>query len=179
MNIKIRKKIAKLKKILLSTDNREEIITKICELREVLKSDLPTLGQFRQVIEQDVKEEQQELLTQATPTDLKRVALKEAIRDFYNDLAYDPESTIVDYEGSLRLRRDNKKQDITDMDFAPDYSKIYAIYMDKIQYLVRHSRLSKAEMDEQLEAGVPQGGSFERQLIRLIKDYMRKLWKKE
>lgn len=172
-NTEIRKKIAKLKRSLAQAENRQEILQQIYTLQN--QKSLPTLGQFRQLIDKDVKQEEQ---TIDSPTDLKRLATKEAILDYYNRLEYDPETQIVDYEGSLRLRRDNQKTDSTDYDFAPDYSKIYEIYMDKIRTLVRHSQLHRTEYDEAAERGIIRGGAFEKQLTRLIKEYLTKIWRK-
>jgi hypothetical protein len=178
--IEIRKTIARLKKELGSAPDRANVIQKICELQTQLQPEnLPTLGQLRRTIEKDIEQEKQKMVLKVSSLDLKRVALKEAILDYYNNLPYDAESKIVEYEGSMRLRRDNQKTDSTDLDFAPDYSEIYTLWMDKIRTLVRHSKLNRAELDEAEDKGMPRGGFFEKQLIRLMKYFLGLVWERK
>lgn len=175
-NAKKRKIIAKLKRDLKNSNDRYGLIKKICDLQQEIMQDeqqkMPTLYDLRTLVEKDIEQENFEA---KSPTDVKRIALKKAILSYYNDLEYDPESVIVDFGEGLRLRRDNKREDSTDLDFAPDYSKVYELYMDNVRELVRHYKLHKAEWDDAVDSGMPKGGAFEKQLIRLMKDYLKQL----
>lgn len=139
---------------------------------------LPNLGKLRMILEEELENEQNQFDNDnhQSDNDVKRLALKEAVLDFYNDLPYDPETIVVDYEGDMTLRRDNQEVDNSDYDFAPDKNDIYVRWMKKLKQYIKDFRLSEAEYDESLERGTPQGGAFEKQLDRYRKDFVRKMW---
>jgi len=136
------------------------------------------LGKLRLIIEKDLKAEQHRLENDPAQSanDLKRLALKSSVYEYYMDLDYDPDITAVDYYGAMILRRDDKEVDETDFDLAPNKNNIYSRWMEKLSRLIRENRLSKAEYDESVERGTPQGGAFEKQLDRYRKDFMKQLW---
>ena len=108
--------------------------------------------------------------------DLKRLALKSAVYEYYMNLPYDPDTVAVDYEGDLTARHDNREIDKTDIDLSPHKNAIYNIWMDKLGKLIRDKKLSEVEYDEAATRGIPQGGAFEKQLDRYRQDFMKKLW---
>jgi len=196
----IRKAISQFKKALknASAGERHSIIYAIAYNENLLKQlteselpgspntvyvepptkDLPTLGKLRMIIEKDFKNEQQRFINDPNQSDidLKRLALKSAFFEYYNDLEYPPDTIIVDYESDMTLRRDDQEIDKTDFDFAPNKNEIYRIWVEKLNRYVREGRLGTEEYDEAIERGIPQGGAFEKQLDRYRKDVMRQLW---
>lgn len=187
----IRKAISQFKRSLKNAplNKRHDIIFAISYNEGLLKelenteneldfSNIPTLGKLRMVIEKDLKGEQQKFINDPnqSDTDLKRLALKAAFLEYYNDLEYSPDTPVVDYESDMTLRRDNKETDRTDFDFAPNKNKIYSRWMEKLNRYVREGRLGPEEYDEAVERGIPQGGAFEKQLDRYRKDIMQQLW---
>lgn len=139
---------------------------------------LPNLGKLRMILEQELKEEQErfDMDQHQSDNDIKRLALKEAVLDYYNELPDDFETIIVDYEGDMTLRRDNQDIDSSDHDFAPNKSDIYNRWMEKLEKYIREQRLSDAEFDEAADRGIPQGGAFEKQLDRYRKDFVKRMW---
>lgn len=188
--IDIRKTISYLKKMLKSakSEDRYKIINAISYSKELLNNldngqstetlNLPTIGKLRDVIEKDFKEELNKYKNDfnKSDVDLKRLTLKEAFLEYYNNVDCSPDVVVVDYEGDMTLRRDNKRLDGTDFDFAPNKNKIYAIWMDRLKRYVNDGRLNVEEYDESADRGIPQGGAFEKQLDRYRKDIMVKLW---
>ena len=184
----IRKKIARYKRLLsISSGNERLYIIKIISklLKKIAFNEaelaniaLPTLGKIRLVIEKDLKAEQHRLENDPAPSpnDLKRLALKSSVYEYYMDLNYNPDIVAVDYYGAMILRRDDKEVDKTDFDLAPNKNDIYNRWMEKLSRLIRENSLSKAEFDESIERGTPQGGAFEKQLDRYRKDFMKQLW---
>jgi hypothetical protein len=140
--------------------------------------DMPTLGKLRMIIEKDFKDEEQKFANDPNQSDvdLKRLALKAAFFEYYNDLEYPPDTIIVDHESDMTLRRDNQEIDKTDFDFAPNKNEIYKRWIEKLSRYIREGRLGIEEYDEAIERGIPQGGAFEKQLDRYRKDVMRQLW---
>jgi hypothetical protein len=184
--ILIRKANSFLKKILFKDNiNRDKVIQSMSyneglmkEEEEFIQRPLPTFGKLKMVIEKDLKEELNRYQNDynKSDTDLKRLALKSAFLDYYNELDYDPETTIVDYYGDMTLKRDNVEEDNTDFNFAPNKNKIYQIWMGKLERYVRDNKLSESELDEAAFRGIPQGGAFEKQLDRYRKEIMQQLW---
>jgi hypothetical protein len=58
-------------------------------------------------------------------------------------------------------------------------SSLDTLWMDKIRTLVRHSKLNRAELDEAEDKGMPRGGFFEKQLIRLMKYFLGLVWERK
>lgn len=187
----IRKAIAQYKKALMSASPAERtklvhaihynqrLLNAMSDANyQVSKQDLPTLGKLRMVIEKDLKDEYNRYINDANQSDvdLKRLALKEAFLEYYNNLDYSYDTTIVDFESDMTLRRDDKDVDKTDIDLAPNKNEIYQMWMNKLNRYVRENRLSNYEYDEAAERGIPQGGAFEKQLDRYRKDIMQQLW---
>jgi len=145
---------------------------------EVPQQNLPTLGKLRMIIEKDLKDEYNKYRNDADQSDidLKRLTLKESFLEYYNDLNYDYDTTIVDFESDMTLRRDDQDVDKSDFDLAPNKNEIYQRWMEKLNRYVREKKLSEYEYDEAYERGIPQGGAFEKQLDRYRKDIMQKLW---
>lgn len=139
---------------------------------------LPNLGKLRMILEKELKEEETRFNNDAhqSDNDIKRLALKEAVLEYYNDIQCDPETIIVDFEGDMTLRRDNQETDKSDFDFAPNKSEIYKKWMDKLGKYIREQKLSDAEYDEATDRGIPQGGAFEKQLDRYRKDFVKRIW---
>ena len=186
--VAIRKKIAHYRKLLCSLKGEERyfILRAISNASKKIAFNelgvenvaLPTLGKLRLIIEKDLKAEQHRLENDPAPSpnDLKRLALKSAVYEYYMDLDYEPDVVAVDYFGGMTLRRDDKDVEKTDFDFAPNKNNIYNRWMDKLTRLIRENRLSKAEYDESAERGTPQGGAFEKQLDRYREEFMKQLW---
>lgn len=145
---------------------------------EPVQEELPTIGKLRMVIEKDFKDEQQRFVNDPAQSDvdLKRLALKSAFLDYYNDLECPPDTVIVDYQSDMTLRRDDQEVDSTDFDFAPNKDEIYRKWIEKLNRHVREGRLGIQEYDESVERGIPQGGAFEKQLDRYRKEIMQQLW---
>lgn len=147
-------------------------------LPENIPERMPNLGQLRAVLEKELQKEQQHFDndTHQSDNDVKRLALKEVVLDYYNELPNDYETPVVDYEGDMTLRRDNQETDETDFDFAPNKNNIYSRWMDKLQRYIKDGKMSPAEYDEASERGTPQGGAFEKQLDRYRKDFVKQIW---
>lgn len=139
---------------------------------------LPTLGKLRLSLEKEIEAEETTLAAKQLPSenDHKRLALKEAVYEYYMDLPYSPDTIAVDYEGDLTTRRDDQDVDGTDVDLAPNKNEIYRRWMDKLAKLIREKKLSTVEYDEAVDRGTPQGGAFEKQLDRYRQDFMKNLW---
>ena len=150
----------------------------VTQTYEVSRENLPTLGKLRMIIEKDLKDEYNRFKNDAdqSDVDLKRLTLKEAFLEYYNNLNYDYDTIIVDFESDMTLRRDDQDVDKSDFDLAPNKNEIYQRWMEKLNRYVREKRLSEHEYDEAYERGIPQGGAFEKQLDRYRKDIMQKLW---
>ena len=185
----IRKKIARLERM-AREEKSFDILDSVNEHKTLLKDlnnvsntpedlPLPTLGKLRLVLEKEVNEEHDKLDNDYNKSDLdyKRLALKEAVLEYYNDLNVDLDTVVVDYDTDMTLRRDDKEIEKTDFDFAPNKNNIYARWMEKLRKLVQQNKINPAEYDESIERGIPQGGAFEKQLDRYRKDFMRRLWK--
>lgn len=139
---------------------------------------LPNLGKLRMILEKELEEEKMQFDNDnhQSNNDIKRLALKEAVLDYYNELPNDFETVVVDYEGDMTLRRDNQEVDSSDHDFAPNKGDIYNRWMSKLEKYIKEQRLSDAEFDEAAERGIPQGGAFEKQLDRYRKDFVKRMW---
>lgn len=201
--IQIRKHIAKLKKELKNAglDQKFDLLQEIkrakIEIKDLTNAPqddiyedrsagipLPNLGKLRLVLEKMLDEERVSIENDPAPSpeDLKRLALKAAVLDYYNDLECEPEMSVVDKGGDLTPRRDNQDEDETDFDFAPNKNKIYSIWMDKLKNLIMRNdkyKLDDVEYDESFEKGTPQGGAFEKLLDRYRKDFMEQLTKEQ
>lgn len=183
--VAIRKNIATCNKLMKNADTESKYyyITNIQIKKDILKiadklETLPNLGKLRLVLEQELKNEEADLDSKVSPSenDLKRWALKSAVYDYYMNLPYDLETVAVDYVGDLTARRDDKDVDNSDVDLAPNKNKIYNIWMEKLAKLIRDKKISQYEFDEAAERGTPQGGAFEKQLLRFRTEFMKKLW---
>jgi hypothetical protein len=190
----IRKAIAQFKRALLYADynERHDLLHAISYNEELLrnelpgtsmivneeKAELPTFGKLKMVIEKDLEQELERYNNDynKSDVDLKRLALKSAFFDYYNNLDYGPETEIVGYESDMTLRRDNKELEKTDFNFAPNKNEIYQRWMEKLNRYVRENKLKEHEYDESYSRGIPQGGAFEKQLDRYRKQIMQKLW---
>jgi len=139
---------------------------------------LPNFGKLKMILEKELEDERKRFDGDhhQSDNDIKRLALKEAVLEYYNDLGYDPETIAVDYEGDMTLRRDDQDVDKSDFDFAPNKSEIYQRWMDKLKRYITEQRLSDAEFDEAADRGIPQGGAFEKQLDRYRKDFVKSMW---
>ena len=201
--IQIRKSIARLKKELKKADLNQKInlLQKIKQAKDEIKSltndaqndiyddrsvgiPLPNLGKLRLVLEKLLNKERDSIENDPAPSpeDLKRLALKAAVLDYYNELECEPEMSVVDKGGDLTPRRDNQDEDETDFDFAPNKNKIYTKWMDKLKELIMREdkyKLDGAEYDESFDKGTPQGGAFEKLLDRYRKDFMEQLSKEQ
>lgn len=148
-------------------------------VNEIPECELPNFGKLKLVLEKEWKDEVEEFKNDynQSDNDLKRLALKEAVYEYYLDLPYEVDVKVVDFGGAMVLRRDDNDIDGTDYDFAPNKSDIYKRWMDKLARYIRNGDLSEAEFDEASDRGIPQGGAFEKQLDRYRIDFMRRLWK--
>jgi len=202
--IEIRKALARYKQIVKKSSilEREQTINKIVEAKRMLKAvhnidlgvelpgspgniiyeqperPLPTMGKLRLILEEEFKKEKEIFDKDAhqSDNDLKRLALKEVVFDYYTDLPYDIDVPIADYVGCMTLRRDDQDVDKSDFDFAPNKDEIYRRWMEKLARYIRDGKLNEAEYDEAVERGTPQGGAFEKLLDRYRKEFMTKLW---
>lgn len=184
--INLRKSIAQWRGLLVKAKDpgdRSVFIKNIKMAEDILDtneiSQLPTFGKLRLVIEEDYKDELNAFQNDynKSDNDLKRLAMKEAFMEYYNELNYDPDTIIVEFDGAMTLRRDNQKVNTTDFDFAPNKNEIYSRWIEKLNRLVRDERLSYIDYDESADRGAPQGGAFEKMILRHNKDIMKKLWK--
>lgn len=183
---KIRKSIANLKRVLASASGEDRLlyIREIGWKQLLLKEsnfeqhNLPSLGKLCLVLEKQIENESREIDAKlsASENDFKRLALKEAVYEYYMDLPYPPDTIAVDYEGDLTARRDDEDVDKTDVDLAPNKNEIYSRWMDKLSKLIRENKISEAEYDESADRGIPQGGAFEKQLDRYRQEFMNYLW---
>jgi len=139
---------------------------------------LPNLGKLRNILEKELEEERGKFIFDGdkSDNDIKRLVLKEAVLDYYNDLPYDFETIVVDCEDDMTLRRDDKDVDGSDYDFAPNKSDIYKRWIEKLERHIRNGHLSPAEFDEAIDRGIPQGGAFEKQLDRYRQDFVKRMW---
>jgi hypothetical protein len=126
-------------------------------------------GQFINILEQDVAQEEQVLSSKSNPTqnDLIRWARKWAFLQYYKAINISPEQPITKTDGD----------DTTLRQLAPNKDTIYKLYLDKLEELKRRTdkyQLLNDKFDNALYNGTPQGGSFEKWLERYREEIMNK-----
>lgn len=175
----LRKKIAKLR---LKNNLNLETIKLISFYKNELKSYAQndtneciklqtnlTLGKLLNVLNEELKKEESEFkINYPSQTDIERWALKFAVLEFYKNLNI-PQDTII-----IKDTNQNK----TIHEYAPDTSKIYILWLNKLKDLTKRNDVNNFNInkyDENLDRGTPQGGAFEKQLQRYREEFVSKM----
>lgn len=128
-------------------------------------------GQFLNILENDVNQEEQKLSSALNPTqnDLIRWTRKWAFLQYYKSINIDPQQPITKTDG----------EDTTLRQLAPNKETIYKLYLDKLEELKRRNdkyQLLNDKFDDALYNGTPQGGAFEKWLERYREEIMNKTY---
>lgn len=128
-----------------------------------------TFGKLLSVLETLLQEEQNQYINKKpSQNDIKRWALRLALLEYYKALGVPSNTPVLD---SLTSGKTIHK-------FAPDKQAVYNIWLRKLSDLSKRddiNQVSPEEYDEAYNRGIPQGGAFERMLLRYREEFVKRL----
>lgn len=147
------------------------VFKKYSDIFDNVSERLPTLGNLLEILkkELDTEEYNMELEDKPSNADITRLALKNAVYEYYSRIKMDQSTPAVSVYGDDR----------TIANLAPNKKIIFKLYCDTLNSNINSGDkfdVSNDLYDEILAAGIPKGGAFEKRLDRYREEFMKRLW---